>query len=302
MFFLPLFDNNPTNRTPIITRAIIIACILVFLYQIGLTDRLERLFIFSYGAIPALITGAEIRPGYFSDIPDKATLFTSIFMHGGLLHLGGNMLYLWIFGDNVEDSMGPVRFTLFYLACGVAATLTHIAIDPSSVTPLVGASGAIAGVLAAYLMLYPHAEVRVMIVILIFVRWASFPAVAVLAGWLIIQFLSAPASLSSDGGGVAYFAHIGGFVAGLILTPFMRQSSHPIFPAKEKETRESDRLTVLNRQAIKNAFVERYRRPVFHAKTANKKANAKVTTDHIRRSRRHLPNVKSSHRKQDEDK
>ena len=208
-------------------------------------------------------------------------------MHGGLLHLGGNMLYLWIFGDNVEDSMGPVRFTLFYLACGVAATLTHIAIDPSSVTPLVGASGAIAGVLAAYLMLYPHAEVRVMIVILIFVRWASFPAVAVLAGWLIIQFLSAPASLSSDGGGVAYFAHIGGFVAGLILTPFMRLSGHPIFPAKEKETNESNRLTVLSR-------------PVSRANATS--TNKKPKTDHIRRSRRHLPNVKSSHRKQDEDK
>ena len=139
-----------------------------------------------------------------------------------------------------------------------------------------------------------------MIVILIFVRWASFPAVAVLAGWLIIQFLSAPASLSSDGGGVAYFAHIGGFVAGLILTPFMRLSGHPIFPAKEKETNESDRLTLLNRQAMKNAFVERYRRPVSRANTTS--TIKKPEKDNIRRSRRHLPNVKSSDRKQHEDR
>ena len=288
MFFLPLFDNNPTSRTPVITRVIIAVCILVFLYQIGLSERLERLFIFSYGAVPALITGAEIRPGYFFDIPDKATLITSVFMHGGLLHLGGNMLYLWIFGDNVEDSMGPVRFLLFYLACGVAATLTHIAIDPTSVTPLVGASGAIAGVLAAYLMLYPHAEVRVMIVILIFVRWASFPAVAVLAGWLIIQFLSAPASLGGDVGGVAYFAHIGGFVAGLILTPFMRRSGHPIFPSKPQKRDDEDHLKVMDRKEFRNAFVERYRRP---------RGQTKKSHNH-----RHLPNVKTSIRpSSDED-
>lgn len=297
MFFLPLFDNNPTSRTPVITRIIIAICTLVFLYQIGLNDRMERLFIFSYGAIPALITGAELRPVYFTDIPDKATLVTSVFMHGGLLHLGGNMLYLWIFGDNIEDSMGPIKFVFFYLTCGVAATLVHIAIDPSSVTPLVGASGAIAGVLAAYLMLHPHAEVRVMIVILIFVRWASFPAVAVLAGWILIQFLSAPASLGSDGGGVAYFAHIGGFVAGLILTPFLRNAGLPLFPSKPNQehaennegistyTHQTDRtrssLKVLNHKQMKNAFIKRYQR---------KKS---VT----RSSHRHLPTVQKSSRK-----
>lgn len=306
MFFLPLFDNNPTSRTPVITRSIIVICGLVFLYQFGLTEQMERLFIFSYGAIPALITGAEIRPNYFFDIPDSATLLTSVFMHGGLLHLGGNMLYLWIFGDNVEDSMGPIKFTLFYLACGIAATFTHIAIDPSSVTPLVGASGAIAGVLAAYLMLHPHAEVRVIIVIIIFVRWASFPAVVVLAGWILIQFLSAPSSLAEDGG-VAYFAHIGGFVAGLALTPFMRNKGHPLFPSKAEEAhyyeyKEDDieenigddtehlakhdhkadnRLKVLDRRQMKNAFVERYRKPQSN-RTSNQTSN------------RHLPNVKKS--------
>lgn len=230
MFFLPLFDENPSHRPPIITWLFMAVCILVFIYQSGLGARDATLFVMSYGAIPALVTGDAIRPLAYAPIANEATLITSMFMHGGWLHLGGNMLYLWIFGDNIEDSFGHLKFILFYILCGVAATLTHIAIAPTSGVPLVGASGAIAGVLAAYLLLYPHARIRVIMLIFIFIRWVSFPAMAVLAAWLIIQFLSAPASLiNSGGGGVAYFAHIGGFAAGLILTPLFKRKGQPFF-------------------------------------------------------------------------
>ena len=256
MFFLPLFDDNPTGRVPVITWSIMALCVAVFLFQLGLDEVSERRFLLSYGAIPALITGAELRPSAFAELPDLATLITSAFLHGGFLHLGGNMLYLWIFGDNVEDAMGAVKFTIFYIICGAAAVLAHTAIDPTSITPLVGASGAIAGVLGAYLMLYPHAQVRVLVVVLIFVRFISLPAVAVLAGWLLLQFIAAPASLSGESG-VAYFAHIGGFAAGLVLTPFFKNRDHAIFPAKASAP--DRRLKIINRHQIRNEFVGRYR-------------------------------------------
>ena len=286
MFFLPLFDDNPTGRVPIVTWILIAICIAVFLFQLGLDDRGERIFIFSYGAIPALITGSELRPPALAGLPDYATMVTSVFLHGGILHLGGNMLYLWIFGDNVEDCMGPVKFIIFYLTCGIAATMAHVAIAPESVTPLVGASGAIAGVLAAYLMLYPHAHVRVLVIILIFIRFASFPALAVLAAWLIIQFLSAPSAFSnSDDGGVAYFAHLGGFAAGLILTPIFKRRDQKIFPAKqetESQNTPKPSINIMTRHQIKNEFVDRYR----HRKNQPKPPP----------SRRDLPEVKKASR------
>ncbi len=286
MFFLPLFDDNPTGRVPIVTWILMAICIAVFLFQLGLDERGERLFIFSYGAVPALITGSELRPPALAGLPDYATVVTSVFLHGGILHLGGNMLYLWIFGDNVEDSMGPVKFMVFYLACGITATMAHVAIAPDSVTPLVGASGAIAGVLAAYLMLYPHAHVRVLVIILIFIRFASFPALAVLAAWLIIQFLSAPSAFSgSEGGGVAYFAHLGGFAAGLVLTPFFKRRDQKIFPPKqdtENQPLSHSSINIMTRHQIKNEFVDRYR----HRKPTIKPSS----------SRRDLPEVKKPSR------
>ena len=258
MFFLPLFDDNPPSRRPLITWMIMMVCILVFLYQTGLENEPERIFIYSYGAIPALILGTEIRPDLFAALPSEATVITSVFMHGGWLHLGGNMLYLWIFGDNVEDAMGAVKFTIFYLLCGIAATLSHIVIDPSSITPLVGASGAIAGILASYLMLFPHAKVRTLVFIIVFVRWVSLPAIAVLMGWLLIQFLSAPTSLNGNAGGVAYFAHLGGFAAGFILTPFFKRRGMVIFPPRQGAENRKDVL-VMDRKQIRNEFVKRYR-------------------------------------------
>ncbi len=258
MFFLPLFDDNPPSRRPLITWMIMMVCILVFLYQTGLENESERIFIYSYGAIPVLILGTEIRPDFFAALPSEATVITSVFMHGGWLHLGGNMLYLWIFGDNVEDAMGAVKFTIFYLLCGIAATLSHIVIDPSSITPLVGASGAIAGILASYLMLFPHAKVRTLVFIIVFVRWVSLPAIAVLMGWLLIQFLSAPTSLNGNAGGVAYFAHLGGFAAGFILTPFFKRRGMVIFPPRQGAENRKDVL-VMDRKQIRNEFVKRYR-------------------------------------------
>ncbi len=290
MFFLPLFDDNPTGRVPIVTWILIAVCVAVFLFQLGLDERGERIFIFSYGAVPALITGSELRPPALAGLPDYATVVTSVFLHGGLLHLGGNMLYLWIFGDNVEDSMGPIKFIIFYLACGVAATMAHVAIAPDSVTPLVGASGAIAGVLAAYLMLYPHAHVRVLVIILIFIRFASFPAVAVLAAWLIIQFLSAPSAFDhAEGGGVAYFDHLGGFAAGVILTPFFKRRDQQIFPKKQPTQQQGELkapqnppINIMTRHQIKNEFVDRYR----HRKPAPKPPSSRRDVPTVRKASR----------------
>lgn len=254
MFFLPLFDDNPPGRRPIVNWLIIAACVLVFLYQMTLPVYGHNVFMLEYGALPLLISHGE----------NTAALVTSAFLHGGWLHLGGNMLYLWIFGDNVEDRMGPFRFLLFYTLCAVVATLSHVAIDPGSTTPLVGASGAIAGVLAAYLILFPRAKVRVLIIIIVFLRWIYIPAFVVLLGWLLMQVLAAPFSISSQGG-VAYFAHIGGFVAGLVLTPLLarRKPAGDIIasPGMDNVTREAEdhSIRTASTRQVRNEFAQRYR-------------------------------------------
>jgi membrane associated rhomboid family serine protease len=180
-------------------------------------------FLMQYALIPAeLLGGVDLPPT--TPIPIWLTLLSSMFMHGGVLHVLGNMLYLWIFGDNVEDAMGPIRFLLFYLLCGAVASAAQIAIAPGSSVPLIGASGAIAGVLAAYFMLYPYAKVLTVIPIFFFLRLIAVPAVFLLGFWFILQVISGAGSLGSSGG-VAWFAHIGGFVAGLVLVfPFRRRS------------------------------------------------------------------------------
>ena len=249
MFFLPLFDDNPPGRLPVVNWLIIAACILVFIHQFSLGSDDEWRFMLEYAAIPQFVSNGYNLP----------TLVTSAFLHGGWLHLGGNMLYLWIFGDNIEDRMGPVRFVLFYLLCAVAATLTHVAIAPSSQTPLVGASGAIAGVLAAYLILYPRAKVRVLLVILIFIRWIRMPAFVVLAAWALMQVLAAPTSIGAEGG-TAYFAHIGGFVAGLALTPLLARKRVATEVAEEPSSdRASHPAEMATARQVRNEFAERYR-------------------------------------------
>ena len=234
MFFFPLFDDNPSRRTPWIAWAIIAICVLVFFWQQSLPPQSERLAFYQFGFVPAHASGAALLPPEIVVIPAWATVVTAMFLHGGWMHIGGNMLYLWIFGDNVEDSMGPIKFVIFYLLCGGAAALAQFAIDPASRVPMVGASGGIAGILGAYLVLHPRAAIRTFILIVIFVRFINMPAWLVLGFWIGGQFLAVPGALSGADGGVAYFAHIGGFIAGMVLIPFFKRADIPLFGADDK--------------------------------------------------------------------
>lgn len=229
MFFFPLFDDNPTRRRPLVCWFVIAACVAVFLWQSALPPGAAYAAVLAWGMIPAALFGdaAAAAP---QAAPAWTTPLSSMFLHGGWMHLLGNMVYLWIFGDNVEDSMGRLRFVLFYLACGVAAAMTQAAVDPNSQVPLIGASGGIAGVLGAYLVLHPRANVRVFMWFFIIIQMINVPAFIVLGAWIALQFLSAPAALAAEGG-VAYFAHIGGFVAGMVLVPFFRRRDIPLLGA-----------------------------------------------------------------------
>ncbi|MDF0643029.1 MAG: rhomboid family intramembrane serine protease [Nitrospira sp.] len=227
---IPLHDDNPIDSTPIITVVLIVSCMLVFLYQTSLPGEPGERFVFEFGAIPAIVFGTG--PVSAVVIPPYATLVTSMFLHGGWMHLIGNMLYLWIFGNNVEDVMGHIRFILFYLICGVLAALSHALTDPSSTVPMVGASGAISGVLGAYVLLFPRAHVLVFIP---GIGTARVAAGVVLGMWFATQLLSGGMSAGSPGGGVAFFAHIGGFVAGMLLIGLFKRADVPFFaPARPR--------------------------------------------------------------------
>jgi membrane associated rhomboid family serine protease len=227
----PISDDNPHDGRPVTTWLLIAACVLVFLWQSSLGDQALRMAILALGVVPSTLVGYADLPPEIVLVPAWMTVFTSMFMHGGFMHLAGNMLYLWIFGDNIEVALGWRRFILFYLVCGIAAAAAQTLVDPQSNIPMIGASGAISGVLGAYLMLYPRAKVRVLMFPFgIF----GIPALVVLGVWFAMQLFSgvgAPAS----GGGVAFWAHVGGFVAGVALVPFMRQPDVPLFAgAKHK--------------------------------------------------------------------
>lgn len=212
---LPFKDNIPTVHFPLITVLLIAINIAVFIYELSL-DAAGQLdsFLIQYGMTPYEIThGVSLVP---RGLPVYVTLFTSMFLHGGWLHIGGNMLYLWIFGNNVEDSMGRGRFVVFYLGCGLLAGLAQIAIDPVSDIPNIGASGAIAGVLGGYLLLYPRARVTTLVFLVVFITVVQLPAILVLLFWFLFQLFYGLSDLGAGTGGVAYFAHIGGFVAGLL--------------------------------------------------------------------------------------
>jgi rhomboid family protein len=229
---IPLKDDVPSRTPPVFTGFLIALNIVVFLYQLsldasepGLVRRgamsTAEAFVYEFGLVPCRLTGACAW-----DFPHPfVTVFTSMFLHGGLLHVGGNMLYLWIFGNNIEDALGHVRFLVFYLACGVAAALSQTMMGPGSHTPMIGASGAVSGVLGAYLLLYPYARVLTLITFGFFIRFIQIPAIIVLGFWIVVQFanglLSASVTRGEDGG-VAWFAHIGGFLAGLVLVFVMR--------------------------------------------------------------------------------
>jgi rhomboid family protein len=230
-FFLPLYDDNPTGRVPYVTYALIGLCCAVFLWQLGQDDVVVSA---SYGMTPALLFHSGVLPG--ASVPAWMTIFTSMFLHGGWLHLGGNMLFLWIFGNNIEDVLGPFRYLLLYLVSGVVAALCQALPDMASTVPMIGASGAIAGVLGAYLLLYPFAKVHVLIWIIIFVRIIAVPAWIMLGLWFGLQLLDGLLSDPNDAG-VAFWAHVGGFVTGVTLlfllrprgTPLLQEAKTPSF-------------------------------------------------------------------------
>lgn len=208
--FLPLRDENPTNRIPVITIFIIALNCLIFLYQVFSPQGLDY-YTLKMGAIPYEITHFKAL-AHIPRLSPPLTLFTSMFLHGSLFHLLGNMLFLWIFGNNVEDFLGPFRFFFFYLLSGLGASFTHIVFNPNSQVPVIGASGAIAGVLGAYFILYPRARVLTLVFLFVFIRVVPIPAAYVLGFWFLMQVLNI-----GLGGGVAWFAHIGGFLIGVAL-------------------------------------------------------------------------------------
>ena len=219
---IPLRDDNPSSTPQIVTIVFIVMCVLMFLWQLTFGAQGGQRIIYALGVVPASLLGQGQLPPELSLVPPWMTVFTSMFMHGGWMHLIGNMLYLWIFGDNVEDSMGHGRFVVFYLLCGIAAVLAQALPDPSSTIPMVGASGAISGVLGAYLLLYPHARVLVAIPLGFYLHTMRIPAGLVLVLWFGLQLLSS-AMAQPGQGGVAFRAHIGGFIAGMILIAIFKQ-------------------------------------------------------------------------------
>ncbi len=214
---LPLTDHNPRRIVPVVNYLLIAANVFMFLWEISLGPNIERdLFLVSF--VPARFWAAPLYP------PNLIRIVISMFLHGGWLHLGGNMLYLWIFGDNIEDRLGHFKYVIFYLLCGFMATMTHAVMNAGSRLPSIGASGAIAGVLGAYLILFPRARVTTLIPIFVFITIRELPAVLVLGLWFVLQFFVGVASIGESAeatGGVAVFAHIGGFVAGMALVALM---------------------------------------------------------------------------------
>lgn len=222
---IPIRDQIPTRHVPVVNYLLIAANILVFIVQ-WLSGAGQEALVYQFALIPANVTSGL-------DLGDITDIFTSMFMHAGLLHIAGNMLYLWIFGDNVEDSMGPGKYLIFYLVGGVVASLAHIFTNPGSQIPTVGASGAIAAVLGAYLVLYPRSRVMTIIPLGFFMRMTLVPASIVLGLWFILQLFSGVASLGAgDVGGVAFWAHIGGFVTGVLLALLMGKRRRPEYAVR----------------------------------------------------------------------
>lgn len=220
---IPLHDDNPTATPPLLTVLLIVVCVLVFFWQLSLGPQQARI-VYALGVIPAVLFGHLQLPEAIALVTPSATVFSSMFLHGGWMHLIGNMLYLWVFGNNIEDAMGHARFMVFYLLCGVAAVFAQALPDPQSQIPMIGASGAISGVLGAYLLLYPHARVLVAIPFGFYLHTMQIKAGWVLGFWFVMQLISSVANAGQQGG-VAFGAHIGGFVAGMLLLPLFKRRS-----------------------------------------------------------------------------
>ncbi|MAZ34919.1 MAG: rhomboid family intramembrane serine protease [Thalassospira sp.] len=229
---LPIKDNNPTTITPWVTYGLIAVNVVVFLLTVSLAPQSQFQVNLQYGAIPAILFGHAQLPPQLAVFPpgfEFLSIFSAMFMHGGWMHIGGNMLYLWVFGNNVEDAMGHLRFLVFYLVCGIAAALGHGLLDTTSQIPMIGASGALAGVLGAYFLLFPKARV------LVWFFWVFIfyvPAVAVLGLWIGMQFVNLSSGAEQ---GVAILAHIAGFFAGLVLIPFFKYRHIPLWQGGPKQ-------------------------------------------------------------------
>lgn len=224
--FVPVADSNPLEhvRRPYVTYGLIALNLAVFvLLQQGYGGAPAQAAMLSFGAIPAVLTGAAVLPEGYLQLPADLALVSYMFLHAGWLHLLGNMAFLWVFADNVEDAMGHGRFLLFYLLCGIAAGLAHVAAQPDSEAPLVGASGAVAGVIAAYVILHPHIRLWALVLAKIPLR---VPAYVMIGGWLALQVWQI---LTASDGETAWWAHLGGFLAGAVLVVVMRRSGVPLF-------------------------------------------------------------------------
>jgi len=226
---IPLRDDNLIRNRPVGTIGIVAVCAVVFLFQLTLTGRGARLFAFGYGMIPAVLFGTERLSAAIPHVSPWATIVTSMFLHGGWLHIIGNMVYLWVFGQAMEDALGSARYVVFYLVCGIAAALTQAFVEPAATVPMIGASGAISGVLGGYLVLFPRARVLVLLI------WGlitpiTLSAKMLLLWWIAIQVISILISTQEEGG-VAWYAHVGGFATGMALMWLFRPRRLP--PARD---------------------------------------------------------------------
>ena len=219
---IPLKDDNPTSGKPIVTYYLIGICVFIFLIELNSSSYRTGTFFYSFGLIPSVLLGNNQLSQDLYVIPAFLTIFSSMFVHGGFMHLIGNMLYMWIFADNIEDNLGKIKFLIFYLLCGIGAAMAQVFADTSSQVPMVGASGAIGGVLGAYLINHPNARVLVLIPFGFFSQLIKIRALYVLGFWFVLQFINSALS-GSQGGGVAYAAHIGGFISGIILILFFNK-------------------------------------------------------------------------------
>ena len=220
---IPLKDDNPISSRPIVTYFIIGMCVVVFFMQLGSESYRTGQLFYSYGLIPSVLMGHDQLPMDLYAIPAYMTIFSSMFMHGGWMHLIMNMLFMWVFADNIEDNLGSRNFIIFYILCGIGAAMTHVLMDTHSQIPVIGASGAISGVLGAYIINHPKARILVLIPFF-FIIIIKIRALYVLGYWFVLQFINSYTA-SSQGGGVAYAAHIGGFVSGLILILFFNKKT-----------------------------------------------------------------------------
>jgi membrane associated rhomboid family serine protease len=221
---IPIKDINPTERFAVVTMLLIVVNIGVFIYELLLGPAAGGSFIASFALIPKRMFSHS--PEMQNAIPVGVTLFTSMFLHGGIPHVAGNMLYLWIFGNNIEDSMGRIRFVFFYFLCGAIAAYSHALANATSIVPMIGASGAVSGILGAYLMLYPRARVLTLVLFGLYMRTVEIPAMFVLGFWFVLQFLSALISAGTPAG-IAWYAHVGGFVGGMILIGLFKRRNVP---------------------------------------------------------------------------